>query len=88
MATMKKPQQRCRTYPSSGHDDSVPRTVVTVIERHQCMLTPAALAVLLAVSPKTIYAWVAAGTLPAVILGASIRFCPVTTAQWLRDRSA
>jgi excisionase family DNA binding protein len=52
------------------------------------MMTPAYLAVLLAVSVKSIYAWVKQGTLPAVILGASIRFCPATTAKWLRDRSA
>jgi predicted DNA-binding transcriptional regulator AlpA len=42
----------------------------------------------LTMSPKSIYAWVKQGTLPAVILGASIRFDPATTAKWLRDRSA
>jgi excisionase family DNA binding protein len=88
MTTGKKPQQPCRTYPGADHDDSAPCSVAAMIERHRGMLTPATLAVLLAVSPKSIYAWVKAGTLPAVILGASIRFCPATTAQWLRDRSA
>jgi excisionase family DNA binding protein len=88
MTTEKKPQRLCRTYPTADHDDSVPCTIATMIERHRGMLTPATLADFLSVSPKSIYAWVAAGTLPAAILGASIRFCPATTAQWLRDRSA
>jgi excisionase family DNA binding protein len=80
-----KPQKPCRTF---VREESEPCSIATTIERHKAMLTPAALAVLLAVSVKSIYAWVSAGTLPAVILGSSIRFCPATTAQWLRDRSA
>jgi excisionase family DNA binding protein len=81
------PTERCRTYPDAI-DRSVPCSIATEIERHRGMLTPAQLAELLAVSPKSVYAWVKAGTLPAVTLGASIRFCPHTTANWLRARSA
>ncbi|MCU1251524.1 MAG: Helix-turn-helix domain [Edaphobacter sp.] len=84
---MAKIEKFCRTHPDAI-DHSVPCSVATTIERHRGMLTPAKLADLLAVSPKSIYAWVKQGTLPAVTLGASIRFCPHTTAQWLRARSA
>lgn len=84
---MEKKPRNCRTF-NRVQDDGTPCSIATQIERHENMLTPAMLALLLSVSPKSIYAWVAAGKLPAVILGASIRFCPVTTAQWLRDRSA
>jgi excisionase family DNA binding protein len=78
------PLKPCRTL---RNNIEVPCDVATKIERHDAMLTPANLAVLLAVSVKSVYAWVKAGTLPAVTLGASIRFDPATTARWLRDRS-
>jgi predicted DNA-binding transcriptional regulator AlpA len=76
--------KHCRTFPGRDED---PCSIATRIERHQGMLKPAALAVLLSVSPKSIYAWVKAGTLPASILGASIRFDPFETAAWLRART-
>jgi excisionase family DNA binding protein len=78
---------RCRTFPDAA-DGSVPCSIVTTIERHRGMLTPAKLADLLAVSPKSIYSWVKSGRLPAVILGASIRFDPFDTAAWVRARTA
>lgn len=83
---MQKKPRNCRTF-NNVQEDQEPRSVASTIERHQGMLTPAELALLLAVSVKSIYAWTKAGTLPAVLLGASIRFCPATTAAWLRDRS-
>jgi excisionase family DNA binding protein len=83
-----KSQKLCRSFkPNEPHDRSAPCSVATTIERHPSMLTPANLAVLLAVSPKSIYAWVKAGTLPACILGASIRFDPFDTAAWVRART-
>jgi predicted DNA-binding transcriptional regulator AlpA len=84
---MEKKPRNCRTF-NRVQEDEAPCTIATTIERNESMLTPAILALLLSVSVKSIYAWVAAGTLPAVLLGASIRFCPATTAAWLRDRSA
>ncbi len=83
---MEKKPRSCRTF-DYAREDQEPPSVATTIERHQGMLTPAELALLLAVSVKSIYAWTKAGTLPGVLLGASIRFCPATTAAWLRDRS-
>ena len=80
-----KSQRSCRSFkPENHHDHSVPCSVATAIERHHGMLTAANLAVLLAVSPKSIYAWVRAGKLPASILGASVRFDPFDTAAWVR----
>jgi predicted DNA-binding transcriptional regulator AlpA len=84
---MEKKSRNCRTF-NRVQEDEAPCSIATTIERYESMLTPAILPLLLCVSVKSIYAWVKQGTLPAVILGASIRFCPVTTAQWLRDRSA
>jgi predicted DNA-binding transcriptional regulator AlpA len=84
---MEKKPRNCRTF-NNTQEDLAPCSIATTIERYESMLTPAVLALLLSVSVKSIYAWVAAGTLPAVLLGASIRFCPATTAAWLRDRSA
>jgi hypothetical protein len=81
----KSPQKSCRTF---NRETSGPLSIAATIEEHATMLTPAMLALLLCVSVKSIYSWVKQGVLPAVILGASIRFCPVTTAKWLRDRSA
>jgi excisionase family DNA binding protein len=56
------------------------------IEQSEAMLTPARLATLLAVSPKSVYAWVKAGTIPACLFGSSIRFDPAITADWVRNR--
>jgi excisionase family DNA binding protein len=76
--------KHCRTFPTRGEE---PSSIATQIARHEGMLKPSALAILLAVSPKTVYAWVKAGTLPACILGASIRFDPFDTAEWVRART-
>ena len=84
---MEKTSRNCRTF-TSIREDQAPCSIATTIERHQGMLTPAELALLLSISVKSVYAWAKAGTLPAVLLGASIRFCPAATAAWLRDRSA
>lgn len=79
------PTKPCRTFPTR---DQEPVSIATQIERCESLITPIQLALFLALSPKTIYAMAKAGTLPTVRLGASIRFCPTTTAKWLRDRSA
>jgi excisionase family DNA binding protein len=64
-----------------------PQSIADTIEQRRALLTPKELATLLAVSPKSIYAWVKSGTLPAIQLGASIRFDPHMTAEWLRKRT-
>jgi excisionase family DNA binding protein len=84
---MSKIQKACRTFPNV-HDDSVPCSIAERIERYRGLLAVDELSTLLGMSGKTIYSWVAAGTLPAVRMGASVKFCPHTTAQWLRSRSA
>jgi excisionase family DNA binding protein len=52
------------------------------------LMTPDEVADLLAISPKTIYARVKAGTIPSFHIGSSIRFDPAKIAQWLEDRAA
>ena len=84
---MRKIKKLCRTFPNV-EDDSVPCTVATLIERHRGLLDVDELSPLLDMSPKTIYAWVSRGTLPAVRMGSAIKFCPHTISQWLRARSA
>ena len=84
---MEEKPRNCRTF-NNTQEDQAPCSITTMIERNESMLTPATLALLLSVSVKSIYAWAASGMLPSVTLGASVRFCPATTAKWLRDRSA
>jgi excisionase family DNA binding protein len=62
--------------------------VATIIENRRGFWTPRELAELLAVSIKTIYAWVAQDRIPVIRLGSAVRFDPVTTARWLRERAA
>ena len=83
---MAKIEKFCRTY-HNAIDNHEPCSVATRIERHRGLLAVDELATLLGMSPKTLYAWVSAGTLKAVRMGASVKFCPHTTAQWLRARS-
>jgi excisionase family DNA binding protein len=84
---MSKIQKFCRTFPDATENHE-PCTVATTIERHRRLLSVDELAHLIGRSPKTLYSWVAAETLPAVRLGASVMFDPHTTANWLRARSA
>jgi hypothetical protein len=67
---------------------STPCSIADTIERWGRMLTVKELAPLLAESPKTIYARVKRGIQPAVLIGASVRFDPYETAEWLRSQSA
>jgi excisionase family DNA binding protein len=84
--------KRCRTF--SRRTATIPldvqagETVAASIIRYGRMLTVEELATLLAMSPKTVYAKVKAGTMPATLLGSMIRFDPHTTAEWLRGLSA
>lgn len=79
------PTKPCRTFPAR---DQEPVSIATQIERCESLITPAQLALLLALSPKTIYAMAKSGSLPVVRFGTSIRFDPSDTSRWLRDRSA
>jgi excisionase family DNA binding protein len=77
----KNPIKRfCRTF-EHLQDDSVPCSVTERIERDRGLLRVDELSPLLDLSRKTIYAWVAAGTLQAVRMGASIKFCPHTSGE-------
>jgi hypothetical protein len=66
----------------------VPRSIADTIERYGRMITVKEFAELMAESPKTTYARVKRGTQPATLVGSSIRFDPVVTAEWLRSQSA
>lgn len=61
-------------------------SIAAKLEARTTLITPAELADTLAVSVKSIYAWVANGTMPSITLGSSIRFDPAITADWLRRR--
>jgi len=65
-----------------------PCSIADTIERHGRMLTVKEFSQLMAESPKTVYARVKRGVQPAVLIGASVRFDPYDTAEWLRARSA
>lgn len=45
------------------------------------------LALLLEMSPKTLYKMAKSGNIPAIRIGGMIRFDPVLTAEWLRART-
>lgn len=49
------------------------------------LLTVRAAATLLDVSPRTVYALVERGELPAIRVGGQIRFVPSTLEEWLRS---
>jgi predicted DNA-binding transcriptional regulator AlpA len=66
----------------------VPCSIADTIERYGRMLTAKELASLLGESPKTLYARVKRGVQPAVLIGASVKFDPYITAEWLRSQSA
>lgn len=50
------------------------------------LLTAREVAILLAISPKTIYAFVARNKIPHYKIEASVRFRPREIAEWLRQR--
>lgn len=68
--------------------DDLKDGIAAKIEAHKTLITPDTLAGYLGISRKSLYARVKSGTLPALRLGASIRFDPATTAKWLRARAA
>ncbi len=80
---MSKIKPFCRTFPNA-ETHSEPCSIATTIERHKRMLTVEELAPMLTLSPKTLYARVKAGSMPATVIGTSVRFDPYETATWLR----
>ena len=56
------------------------------IEDRKGLLTVKQLADKLAVSDKTIYAWVAGGQIPYVKMGSAVRFRPAAVREWLREK--
>jgi excisionase family DNA binding protein len=73
-------------YPCYGNAEN--HSVADTIAGFGRLLTPDELAPFLALSPKTIYSRVRSGSMPAIRIGASIRFDPVETAAWLRSQAA
>jgi excisionase family DNA binding protein len=58
----------------------------TIIERKRGAWTVPELAELLSLSKREVYAMVKAGRIPALRIGTSVRFCPGSTAAWLRTK--
>jgi excisionase family DNA binding protein len=78
--------KNCRTFPTPSVSAS--SSVADQLRSHRGLINVDTLAELLDSSPKSLYAWVKQGRLPAVRLGASVKFDPFITAQWLLDRAA
>ena len=57
-----------------------------VIPTGRSLLTVKQLAGILAVSEKTVYAWVAEGAVPYIKLGSAVRFRPAAIREWLGRR--
>jgi excisionase family DNA binding protein len=63
------------------------RTIIEEIESRRNALTVDDLAELLSFSPRAIYDMVKQRRIPVMRFGASIRFDPKITADWIRERS-
>ena len=70
-----------------SNEGKKPTTLADSVLNHGNALTVAELALLLAVSIKTIYKMVDAGRIPYMRVFGSIRFDPATTAAWIQSRS-
>jgi excisionase family DNA binding protein len=84
---MTKFQKPCRTFPTPI-DSSAPSSVADQLRNQRGLISVETLAELLNSSPKSLYAWVKQGRLPAVRLGASVKFDPFVIAGWLQERAA
>lgn len=63
---------------------TVPKNIlIEIVASRKSAWTVAALSTLLEMSPKTLYAQVKRGVLPAYRIGTSIRFDPCRVAAWL-----
>ncbi len=67
---------------------SGPADVFDHLDRCSNLLTAKELAALLAVSPKTIYGYVARNLIPHYRIAASVRFRGRDIAEWLRSHAA
>ena len=65
-----------------------PADVFDHLDRCSNLLTAKELAALLAVSPKTIYGYVARNIIPHYRIAASVRFRARDIAEWLRSHAA
>ena len=65
-----------------------PADVFDHLDRCSNLLTAKELAALLAVSPKTIYGYVARNLIPHYRIAASVRFRARDIAEWLRSHAA
>jgi len=66
---------------------SVPLSLPEQIEQIQHAMTARQVAVILNVSPVTIFKHAKAGRIPSFRVGTAVRFCPRTLAAWLRRRT-
>jgi excisionase family DNA binding protein len=83
-ASAKQPRGVCRKFPNEGKKST---TLADSVLNHGRALTVAELAMLLALSIKTIYKMVEARRIPYMRVFGSIRFDPATTAAWIQSRS-
>jgi excisionase family DNA binding protein len=67
---------------------SGPADVFDHLDRCSNLLTVKELAALLAISPKTVYGYVARNLIPHYRIAASVRFRARDIAQWLRSHAA
>ena len=64
-------------------------SIIDVLEKAEHALTVAEVAKLLNISPRTIYHYVASGSIPgAVKIGSAVRFDPTELAGWLRKKAS
>jgi len=70
-----------------GDQTSTGETIASCLRGRRKALTVAELAETLSVSTKSIYKLAKSGRIPYFRIGGSIRFDPVTIANWLEARS-
>lgn len=65
----------------------LPNDLASILERQTGLLSAPELARSLGYGRTTIYEWIAAGRIPYIRIGSSIRFDPIVIAQWLRNHT-
>ena len=65
-----------------------PADVFDRLDRYSYLMTAKELAALLAISPKTIYGYVARNLIPHYRIATSVRFRARDISEWLRSRAA
>jgi hypothetical protein len=85
-------QSRTRPFARTPHpgrviaDASNAKTLADRIGSYRGALTARQLSEILAISPILLYKMAKSGRIPSLRIGGCVRFCPRTTARWLRER--